>query len=160
MTEDARFEDVSEKPLRLIARSEEDLVVISALLQDAVATVGDISWSPKKRRFSMLLNRFRWEIMDGSDTGGGNYERVRTVLTVNDVLKVRASGLNPRDRDMVISVLSLAFVPGEECSGKLSVTVSGDGGFELDVECLDIEMTDATQPYQAVSGSRPKHPET
>ncbi len=160
MTDDARFEDAVEKPLRLIARNEEDLVVISALLQDAVSTIGDASWSPKKHRFSILLNRFRWEIMDHADARGGDFERVRTVLTINGVMKVRANGLDPAQKDTIISLLSLSFEPGEDCSGKLVMTVSGDGEVEMDIECLDIEMTDATQPYQAISGSRPTHPET
>ena len=56
MTSDARFEDGVERPVRLIARTEEDLDVISALVQDAVGQTGEVSWMPKRRRFGMLLN--------------------------------------------------------------------------------------------------------
>ena len=60
--EDARFEDapLSDKPLRLKAESDDDLAVISSLLQDAVGKSGDIAWMPKKRRLVALVNRFRW----------------------------------------------------------------------------------------------------
>ncbi|PJN96013.1 DUF2948 domain-containing protein, partial [Amaricoccus sp. HAR-UPW-R2A-40] len=46
---DARFEDGAERPLRLRAETAEDLGVISALVQDAVAEVKDAAWTPKRR---------------------------------------------------------------------------------------------------------------
>ena len=58
---DARFEDGAERALRLRAETPEDLAVISALTQDALAEVKDAAWTPKRRRFSVLLTRFRWE---------------------------------------------------------------------------------------------------
>ena len=61
MTEDARFEDGAERPLRLRAESPEDLAVMAALLQDAVAQTSEIAWTRRKHRFSLLLSRFRWE---------------------------------------------------------------------------------------------------
>ena len=39
----------------------EDLEIISARLQDAVAQVKDFVWLPKSRRFAALFNRFKWE---------------------------------------------------------------------------------------------------
>ncbi|MGZ6016744.1 MAG: DUF2948 family protein [Phenylobacterium sp.] len=40
-------------PLRLLAQEPEDLEVISAAMQDAVAKVGDISFEPKARRLTI-----------------------------------------------------------------------------------------------------------
>ena len=45
----------------LAAQDVEDLEVISARLQDAVAEVGDFKYLPKKRRFVAIVNRFQWE---------------------------------------------------------------------------------------------------
>ena len=39
------------EPLRLLAEDADDLAVISAALQDAVALVGDLEWDPRGRRF-------------------------------------------------------------------------------------------------------------
>ncbi|HVY03462.1 MAG TPA: DUF2948 family protein, partial [Caulobacterales bacterium] len=47
--------------LRLRAEGPEDLNAFSAALQDAVLKVGDVSYDPKARRFTALINRFRWE---------------------------------------------------------------------------------------------------
>jgi hypothetical protein len=47
--------------LKLAAEDEDDLKAISALVQDAVMTVGDLAFLPKARRFALVLNRYRWE---------------------------------------------------------------------------------------------------
>ena len=61
MTQDARFEDGTEKPLRLRAIEIEDLPVIAALSQDAIFLASEMQWQKSKHRFAILLNRFRWE---------------------------------------------------------------------------------------------------
>ena len=49
------------KNLKLIARTEEDLRVVSAHLQDAIASVSDIASLKKNKIFLLQLNRFMWE---------------------------------------------------------------------------------------------------
>ena len=49
------------EPLRLLAEDAEDLKVLSAALQDAVAKIGDIHYEPPARRLTLALNRYRWE---------------------------------------------------------------------------------------------------
>ena len=49
------------KKLKLIARTEDDLRVVSAHLQDAIANVSDIASLEKNKIFLMQLNRFMWE---------------------------------------------------------------------------------------------------
>ena len=49
------------KNLKLIARTEEDLRVVSAHLQDSIASVSDIAHLKKNKIFLMQLNRFMWE---------------------------------------------------------------------------------------------------
>ena len=50
MTRDARFEDAGGQPLNLGALDAEDLQVLSALLQDSVLTVADMSFERRQRR--------------------------------------------------------------------------------------------------------------
>ena len=49
------------KNLKLIARTEQDLRVVSAHLQDSIANVSDIANLEKNKIFLMQLNRFMWE---------------------------------------------------------------------------------------------------
>ena len=94
MTEDARFEDGREAPLNLGAMDVEDLKVLSSLVQDAVARVGDVAWMPKRRRVALVLNRFRWEDREAADKQKRAYERVRTALVFEDVIAMKARGID------------------------------------------------------------------
>ena len=49
------------KNLKLIAKTEEDLRVVSAHLQDAIVNVSDVANLKKNKIFLMQLNRFMWE---------------------------------------------------------------------------------------------------
>jgi len=158
MDDDARFEDAAaDQPVRVIALDSEDLTVIATLVQDAVLALGDMSWQPARRRFAMLVHRFRWEDRQAAEMQKRDYERVRSLLVVSDVLKVSSSGIDRRDKDTIVSILDIAFAPGEDGAGTLTLTLAGDGAIALDVECLDVSLTDVTRPYRAPSGRAPKH---
>lgn len=154
---DARFEDAGERPLRLRAETAEDVAVLSALVQDAVATIGDTAWMPRRRRFGLLLSRFRWEDAAAAERAGRPFERVRALLTVDGALRARASGIDPRARDVVISVLAVGFEPGADGAGIVRLTLAGDGEIALDVECLDVSLTDVARPHLAIAGAAPRH---
>jgi len=159
MTEDARFEDapLSDRPLRLRAEVTEDLAVISALCQDAVGQSGDISWMPRKRRLILLMNRFRWEDEEAAKTAGRPFERVRTALSFDDILGVRAQGVNPNDRDRIFSILALTFEPGTDGTGNITIHMAGGAKLDARVECLDVSLADLTQPWEARASHAPKH---
>lgn len=157
--EDARFEDGVEQALRLKAETAEDLGVISALTQDAIGQTSDIAWMPRRRRFTLLLNRFRWEDRAAATRQGRPVERARALLTIDGVLAARANGIDPGDRELVVSLLALRFEPGEEGAGRVTLVLAGDGEIALDVECLDVSLLDVTRPYVAPSGKVPDHPE-
>ena len=158
MTEDARFEDGREAPLRLKALDAEDLAVIAALVQDAVFPAAEMKWDHKARRFAILLNRFRWEDAPNAQARKRSYERVQAVLAVEDVMKVQSQGVDKSDPDMVFSLLDLAFAPGEDGAGCLELTLAGDGVIALEVEALEVILQDVTRPYVAPSNKAPSHP--
>lgn len=151
---DARFEDGASHPLNLVARDEDDLAVISALVQDAVLTAGDLRYRKSKRQFALLINRFRWE-----DGALRSPERVRSLLVFDDVGVVQGQGIDRRDPDLVLSLLSLGFALGNDGTGVVTLTFAGDGGLALGVEALGVSLKDVTRPYTAPSGKRPAHPE-
>lgn len=157
MTEDARFEDGGERPLRLKALDAEDLAVISAFVQDAIFLRGDARWSMAQRRFALLVNRFRWEDREQAERSGRGFERVRTILSIEDVLHVRSSGLEHVDADTVLSLLALSWHPGEGGTGTVELTLAGDGAIRVEVEALEVLLRDVTRPYRAPSGRAPRH---
>lgn len=159
MTEDARFEDGKEAPLRLKALDAEDLGVIAALVQDAVFPAAEMRWDRKARRFALLLNRFRWEDAPNATARRRDFERVQAVLVFEDVMRVQSQGVDKSDPDIVFSLLSVAFAPGKDGAGRIELTLAGDGVIALDVEALEVVLRDVTRPYVAPSGKAPSHPE-
>lgn len=154
MQDDARFEDGQEKPLNLGAFDVDDLKVLSALAQDAVFPVGEMRWQASERRFALLLNRFRWED-DGRDRHGA--ERVQSVLVIDNVQNVASQGIDRSDKEMILSLLSIDWQPGEDADGMLELTLAGDGAIRLQVEALELSLRDVTRPYRAPSGNTPDH---
>ncbi|UWQ58076.1 DUF2948 family protein [Leisingera caerulea] len=154
---DASFEDGREVPLNLGALEEEDLKVISSLVQDAVFPATEMSWRASERRFALLLNRFRWEDRDAAERRGRAYERVQSLLVVDNVLRVASQGVDRKDEDLVLSLLAVSFEPGEDGTGHVLLTLAGDGAIRLSVEALEVSLRDVTRPYRAPSGKAPDH---
>ena len=154
---DARFEDGEDGPLRLIARAPEDVVILSSLLQDAVFPIAEIRLDRKARRFALLVNRFRWEDRDAAAAAKRPYERVRSLMVIEDVLNVRTSGIDRADKDVILSLLSVNFAPGADGTGALTLTLAGDGAIALDLEALEVRLEDVTRPYIAPSRKEPTH---
>lgn len=151
MTGDARFRDADpSKPLRLWATDADDLKVIAALCQDAVLPAHEMLWDQSARSFALLLNRFRWEDRRSP-------ERVQSVMTIGDVRRVQSQGVT-RDKDVVLSLLTIAWQAAEDGTGALELTFAGDGALRLEVECLDLRLHDVTRPYTAPSRRQPEHP--
>lgn len=159
MNVDARFEDGAEKPLRLAAMDADDLGVLAALVQDAVLPANEMVWQKGRRRFACLLNRFRWEDKVRAERGQRAFERVQSVLAFDDVLSVAHQGIEARDEDTVLSLLTLAFEPGPDGTGRMVLTFAGDGAVAVDVEAINVTLQDVTRPYRAPSGKAPSHPE-
>ena len=124
--------------LRLLAEDADDLSVISAALQDAVARIGDIAYEKASRRVTVAFNRYRWE------QGG---ERVRCGLQLGSVLGVKARRLRRNAKDAVVELLALAFEPGEAPGGAIVLTFAGGGDLRVEVECVDAVLADLTAPW-------------
>ena len=134
-------------PLKLLAEDAEDLAVISAALQDAVAKIGDIHFDARARALTIAFNRFRWE-----QKGSG---RVRTGLQINSVLSAQARKLRRGVKDAVVELLAIAFEPAEAPAGVLTLTFAGGGDLRCQVECVDAVLADVSAPWPAKH--KPKH---
>ncbi|WP_068875714.1 MULTISPECIES: DUF2948 family protein [unclassified Phenylobacterium] len=126
-------------PLRLLAQDQDDLAVISAALQDAIAKVGDISYEAKARRLTIAFNRFRWE--------SGSRQRVRAALQVGGVLALQARKIRRDRRDAVVELLAIGFEAGEPPGGVLTLSFAGGGDLRADVECVDAVLADVSAPW-------------
>lgn len=129
--------------LKLAAADAEDLGILSARLQDAVAQLKNVTWLPKKRRFAAVVNRLQWE--------AGGKTRVRAGLHFDGVLKVQSQKVKLGAGEAIVSLLALRFEPngGEDPGGIIEIVLAGGGAFRLTVECIDAELADMTGPWAA-----------
>jgi len=156
---DATFEDGDARPLNLGAESPDDLAVIAALVQDSVFPITEMAWNRRRRRLAVLLNRFRWEDREAAERRGRGYERVRSLLTVEDVTSVASQGIDRNEKDVVLSLLDLTWEPGADGTGAVVLTLAGDGAIRAAAECLNVRLQDVTRPYLAPSRRAPRHPD-
>lgn len=140
-------------PLRLAALDEEDLLVLSSHVQDAVTSAGALRYEARSRRFVVPINRYAWE----ADRGflARRRERRNSVLHFDRVLKVRSLGM-PRSKKDVLSLLSVGFRPTDPPAGTIELTFSAGTTLRLEVECIEAQLSDLGGAWQA--GSRPTHP--
>jgi hypothetical protein len=135
--------------LKLLAQDADDLAVISAALQDAVAKIGDIRWDASARTLTLACNRFRWE------SGAKKGERIRSALQLGDVTGVQARKLRRDAKGAVVELLSVAFEPGEAPGGAVLLTFAGGGDLKVNVDCLDVILADVSDAWS--TPRRPGH---
>lgn len=140
--------------LKLMALDQEDLQVVSAHVQDAVFRIGDLAFLPRAGQFSLALNRFVWEAVDGKRK---TFERRRAVLSFKRVKAVRSVGFDRKDATGVLSLLALAVrQDGEGPEGVLELVLSGGSMIALDIECIEVQLADTGGAWE--TGSMPSHP--
>lgn len=144
-------------PLKLVALDAEDLAVVSAHLQDAVAKVADLAYMPRDKRFVALLNRFDWSsAVAATPTNADKYARCRAALRFERVLSAQVQGFDLRNADQVLCLLAVAYEPTSEPEGFVTLVFAGGSAIRLHVECIECELRD----LGAVWGTRsmPQHP--
>jgi hypothetical protein len=139
--------------LRLSALDEDDLHVVSSLLQDCIIKAGDWLYDPKTRSFIFLGLRFCHE-------KGPKPHRAATALRMDGVLAVRSKGLQTHSgSEQILSLLSLSFIkhPESHCApeGEIVIKFAGNGEIVIRVECIDVLLVDRSVPRPA--RSKPKH---
>lgn len=147
------------KRLKLRAEDEEDLKTISAILQDAIVTVGDMTYLREERRFVLVANRFRWEAEPDSLTADADgqeclpcpvFERILSGLCFEGVTGVRLKNIDRNRRSQMLELLHLGWEPG--C---LTLTFAGGGAIRLDAQRIAFRLDDICEPWPTLA--RPRH---
>ena len=157
MSKDARFEDGEEKAVNIGAFDKSDLEIISSLLQDSILPASEIQWLPSSNKLAFLVNRFRWEDKEMELSQDKKGERVQSLLMISHVKSVSSSGFSPKQKDKVLSILSISFDGDDGGFGNVLIILSGYGSIRVGVDVLEINLRDVTMPYIAPSGRFPWH---
>ena len=140
--------------LKLLAFDSEDLRVVSAHVQDAVMKISDLSSLPATRSFTLEMNRYVWERKRGFFNKKS--ERRRALLVIRRVKSIRSTGIDRSKPDDVLNLLTVSFHKGaEEPSGTVELTFSGEAAMRLEVECIEVQLTDVGAAWETLA--RPDH---
>src|SRR5690554_2484461 len=115
-----------------MAGDAEDLGIMSAVLQDAVAKLGDFAFLPAERRYAFVANWFLWEC--AADRKHGPFARVRAGAHFDDVKSAQFQNLRTDAKDAVVELLAIKFEPGEDGAGVIVLDFAGGGAVRLEVE--------------------------
>ena len=141
------------KNLKLIAKSEEDLRVISAHLQDSIVSINDIAHLGFNRIFLMQLNRFMWE-----DVEKGIFrknKRIRTVLKFENVTNVFSKNIKQKNNDKFLDFLTIECNNIADKSYEIKLIFSGKAVIKVVTEVIEVTLDDQGSPWQ--SKTKPKH---
>ncbi|WP_346899049.1 DUF2948 family protein [uncultured Roseibium sp.] len=139
--------------LKLAALDAEDLEVLSAHLQDAVLTVGDIRYLPKERKAIFVVNRFVWD--KAADKRTGDHERRRAVLAVAQVSAMKATRIRQDAKGAVLELLAVTFEEGDAPAGRIKLEFAGGGTVLLEVDCIEAQLADLGAAWS--TPNRPAH---
>ena len=145
---------VDERPhptdaLKLLARDEEDLDVLSAILQDALIPVSEMAFLSEEGRFALVANRFRWE--PPSEGPRPDMERRLTGLSVGGVTAVKRRGFSPGEQDRILVLLAIRRV-----DGALQLDFAGGASIRLETSEILCHLDDLSEPWP--TRWQPRHP--
>ena len=160
-------------PLKLRAHDAADLRALATCLQDALVPLGDVAYLKAQKRFVMVANRFMWdrsvreapvsEPVAASKEAGADvrfeeaearptYYRVNCAVTFDWVRNVGFRGLDPREKDQILSLLTIEIEPGA-----VRLVFAGGGAIRLDVRGVRCHLEDLGEPWP--TQWRPSHAE-
>ena len=141
------------KNLKLIAKTEEDLRVVSAHLQDSIVNVADIASLKKNNIFLMQLNRFMWE-----DVEKGVFrknKRIRTVLKFENVLRVVSKNINQQIKDKFLDFLAIETNITPDNNYEMKIIFAGDSIIRIISEVIEVTLDDQGEAWN--TKNKPKH---
>ena len=143
------------KHLKLIARTDEDLKVVSAHLQDSIANISDVANLFKNRMFLMQLNRFMWE-----DVEKGVFrknKRIRTILKFENVIKVHSKNINQSKKDKFLDFLTIETNLMPDNNYEMKIVFAGDAIIKIISEVIEVTLDDQGEPWE--TKNMPRHKE-
>ena len=141
------------KNLKLIARTDDDLKVISAHLQDSIVDIKNIAHLKKNNIFLMQLNRFMWE-----DVERGIFrknKRVRTMLKFDNVIEANSRNIRQKSKEDFLDFLAIESRQMPDKNYEMKLIFSGEAIIKVITEVIEVTLDDQGSPWD--TKNKPKH---
>ena len=141
------------KNLKLIAKTDEDLRVVSAHLQDSIVSTANIANLKKNKIFLIQLNRFMWE-----DVEKGVFrknKRIRTILKFDNVIEVNSKNIGQKNSDQFLDFLAIESSQMPDKNYEMKLIFSGNSIIRIVSEVIEVTLDDQGDPWD--TRNKPKH---
>tara|TARA_Y100001936_G_scaffold184248_1_gene181777 strand:- start:77 stop:520 length:444 start_codon:yes stop_codon:yes gene_type:complete len=141
------------KNLKLIAKTEEDLRVVSAHLQDAIVNISDIANLKNNKIFLMQLNRFMWE-----DVEKGVFrknKRIRSILKFENVINANSKNIMQGKKDKFLDFLTIETKQMPDNNYEMKIVFAGDSIIKVIAEVIEVTLDDQGNAWN--TKNIPKH---
>ena len=143
------------KNLKLIARTVEDLRVVSAHLQDAIVNLNEIANLKKNKILLLQLNRFMWEDVEKGLLRKN--KRIRTILKFENVIKVKSRNINLVRKDKFLDFLTIETNQMTDNNYEMKILFAGDSIVKVTAEVIEVTLDDQGEAWD--TKNKPKHKE-
>ena len=143
------------KNLKLIARTVDDLRVVSAHLQDAIVNINDIANLKKNKILLLQLNRFMWEDIEKGLLRKN--KRIRTILKFENVIKVKSRNINLARKDKFLDFLTIETNQMTDNNYEMKILFAGDSIVKVTAEVIEVTLDDQGEAWD--TKNKPKHKE-
>ena len=144
---------MTEKNLKLIAKTIEDLKIISAHLQDAIVSTANIANLKKNKIFLMQLNRFMWE-----DVEKGVFrknKRIMCVVKIDNIISVSSKNINQDNKERFLDFLAIETEEMPDKTYEMKIIFSGDSVIKVNAEVIEVTLDDQGEAWNTIN--KPKH---
>lgn len=147
--------------LKLRCEDEEDVVVLSSLLQDALVPMAELAWLPAEKCFVFVASRFIWsECLDVTlpvdEAGIECYSRQNFGVTLDGVSAVKSRGIDIADKSRILELLAVT-AEAKNGAAVIELVFAGGAGIRIDCERIALHGQDVGDPWPTMR--RPHHPD-
>tara|TARA_Y100001970_G_C13602234_1_gene540767 strand:- start:63 stop:506 length:444 start_codon:yes stop_codon:yes gene_type:complete len=144
---------VRAKNLKLIAKTDEDLRVISAHLQDSIVSTENIAKLERNKIFLVQLNRFMWE-----DVEKGVFrknKRIRSILKFDNVVQVSSRNIDQNNKNRFLDFLAIETQQTPDKNYEMKLIFSGNAVIKIVAEVIEVTLDDQGEPWD--TKNKPTH---
>lgn len=141
------------KNLKLVAKTDEDLRVISAHLQDSIVSTENIAKLERNKIFLVQLNRFMWE-----DVEKGVFrknKRIRSILKFDNVVQVSSRNIDQNNKNKFLDFLAIETQQTPDKNYEMKLIFSGNSIIKIIAEVIEVTLDDQGEPWD--TKNKPMH---
>ena len=136
--------------LKLAIKDQDDLLVLSSLLQDATVLIGDMGYDADRGQFMMVAARYCHDDQDGGTDDSEMGHRRLMGINFDQIKGLKRKGFSPHDSDDVLNLLAI-----QAEDDHIDMIFAGAAMLRLECDAIRVYAADLGEGWS--TGFEPKH---